>query len=127
MGLLKANRIFMVGILALFMIGTAMAISNTSQVNLTNVTSALASFTNIIGGDVTFGDILLGLGLILVFGIALLSTGMNNVVAMIIVTPLIYVLSGASNGFLPAFIQPLVLIILALLWGIILIRMFGVR
>lgn len=116
----------MLGIVALFVIGTALA-TNTSQVNLTNVTTAFGTFTDMFGGDLVFGDLILGLGLLVLFGIALLMTGMNNVVAMIILTPLIYIMSGASVGFLHVFIQPLILIILAILWGIILIRMFGVR
>jgi hypothetical protein len=106
-------------------IGTAMATSNTSQVNLTNVTNYMGTFTDIFGGDAVFGDLLLGLGLMLLFLIALFSVGMNNMVVLILVTPLIYVISGA--GFLPIFIQPVILIILALLWGTIIIRMFGVR
>lgn len=125
-GLLKANKLFMLGIVALFVIGTAMA-TNTSQVNLTNVTAGFGTFTDIFGGDAVFGDTMLGLGLLVLFGLALLMTGMNNVVAMVILTPLIYIMSGESVGFLPVFLQPLVLIILAILWGIILIRMFGVR
>ena len=125
-GLLKTNKVFVLGILALFVIGTAMA-TNTSQVNLTNVTTEFGTFTDIFGGDAVFGDTMLGLGLLVLFGLALLMTGMNNVVAMIILTPLIYIISGPLVGFLPEFLQPLVLIILATLWGIIIIRMFGVR
>lgn len=110
----------------LVVLGTALATNSTST-NLTAVTNSFGTFTDIFGGITAGDDIIIGLGLFAFFGILLLASGMNPLVVFILITPMVIVLSGATLGMLPVLASPLVLIVLGLIWGIIIIRMFGVR
>ena len=116
----------MLSFLVFGLISSAFA-TNLSQANLTNISANMDTYLTkgIIGSNDTYGNMFIGLILLIVIIVMGFTSRIGLMGATVIIAPLIILM--ANSGYLPITLAVLIYIVIGIVWGAIIIKGLGVR